>query len=149
MFNLFDYIKLYCQNRNIKNYDVKSRVLTLKDFANTQTFAPGFAFFYKMQVSGEINNIANLQNPFMLIQTPTEIFNFAEIATVKDFGSIQTAESEFVFVADNMLTVDLRTGSNFLFQNICSAQLMYLYATPLPYNSNKDSHNVLQVDINN
>lgn len=150
MFNLFDYIKQYCKNRNIENYDVKSRVLTLKDFDNPQTFSPGIAFFYKMQVNGEIQNVANLQNPFCIIQTPTEIFNFSDIATVKDFGTMQTAESDFVFVADNMLNVDLQTGANALFANVYSAQLMYLYATPLPYfkGGKNNKKNVLQVDIN-
>lgn len=150
MFNLFDYIKQYCKNRNIENYDIKSRVLTLKDFAFKQTFAPGIAFFYNMKVNGVIQNVANLQYPFCIIQTPTEIFNFSDIATVKDYGTLQTAESDFVFVADNMLNVDLQTGSNALFANIYSAQLMYLYATPLPYfkGEKNGKKNVLQVDIN-
>lgn len=148
MFNLIDYIKQYCANRNIKNYDLKSRVITLKDFSKNQTFAPGVAFFYKMQVTGEITNIANIQNPFLVIRTQTDAFEFEEIAKIKDYGTIQAAESDFVFVAENMLKIDLKTGANALFNQIYSAQLFYLYATPLPYNAgggNKEK--VFQVNV--
>lgn len=148
MFNLIDYIKQYCANRNIKNYDLKSRVITLKDFSKNQTFAPGVAFFYKMQVTGEITNIANIQNPFLVIRTQTDAFEFEEIAKIKDYGTIQAAESDFVFVAENMLKIDLKTGSNALFNQVYSAQLFYLYATPLPYNAgggNKEK--VFQVNV--
>lgn len=148
MFNLIDYIKQYCANRNIKNYDLKSRVITLKDFSKNQTFAPGIAFFYKMQVTGEITNIANIQNPFFVIKTQTDAFEFEEIAKIKDYGTIQAAESDFVFVAENMLKIFLKTGANALFNQIYSAQLFYLYATPLPYNAgggNKEK--VFQVNV--
>lgn len=148
MFNLIDYIKQYCANRNIKNYDLKSRVITLKDFSKNQTFAPGTAFFYKMQVTGEITNIANIQNPFLVIKTQTDAFEFEEIAKIKDYGTIQAAESDFVFVADNMLKIDLMTGANALFHQIYSAQLFYLYATPLPYNAGGGSNEkVFQVNV--
>ena len=71
-----------------------------------------------------------------------------EIAKIKDYGTIQAAESDFVFVAENMLKIDLKTGANALFNQIYSAQLFYLYATPLPYNAgggNKEK--VFQVNV--
>lgn len=147
MFNLIDYITKYCANRNIKNYDLKSRVITLKDFSKNQTFAPGTAFFYKMQVTGEITNIANIQNPFLVIRTQTDAFEFEEIAKIKDYGTIQAAESDFVFVAENMLKIDLKTGANALFNQVYSAQLFYLYATPLPYSSANGNEKVFQVNV--
>ena len=148
MFNLIDYIKQYCANRNIKNYDLKSRVIKLKDFSKNQTFAPGVAFFYKMQVTGEITNIANIQNPFLVIKTQTDAFKLEEIAKIKDYGTIQAAESDFVFVAENMLKIDLKIGANALFNQVYSAQLFYLYATPQPFNVGSGSNEkVFQVNV--
>ena len=57
---VFEYIKQYCANRGITRYDVRSKVLTKKDFALPHTFAPGIAFFYRFCATGTINNIADI-----------------------------------------------------------------------------------------
>lgn len=129
MFDIINYIDNYADNHGIEKYDLKGRVLTLKDFNKPQTFAPGIAFFYDMKVTGEIVNVSDIENPFLFVETPTEIFDFAQIATIKDYGTIQTAESNLIIVADNMLTVNMSV--NTLFQTVHSAQFYYLYLTIL------------------
>jgi hypothetical protein len=55
----------------------------------------------------------------------------SQIVNIKDFGSVQQANADFIFVSDNMLKTDLKEGANALFSNIYSAQLFYYYVTIL------------------
>lgn len=142
---IFEYIENYCKIHGIINKSVKSKVLTKKDFAKTQTFAPGIAFFYKLSIDGEIDNVDNINNAFLTINTPTEFYNFAEIADIVDNVTLQHAQSDFIFVCDNMLEINLSEGANALFSKIYNAKLFYMYVLPLPGNG-VNSQNV-KVDI--
>lgn len=129
---IFEYIANYCKVHGIKNYSVKSKVLVKKHFANPLTFAPGIAFFYRLSIDGEIENIENINNAFLTINTPTEFFNFADIADITDNVTLQHAQSDFIFVCDNMLRINLSEGNDALFSKIYNAKLFYYYVTPLP-----------------
>lgn len=129
MIDIIKYIEHYAAKHGILNYALKNRVLTLKDFNTPQTFAPGIGFFYNLKVCGEIVDVNNISNPFLFVNTPSEVFNFADIATIKDYGTLQIAESDFIIVADSMLTVEAQQGASALFNKIYSAQFMYFYMT--------------------
>jgi hypothetical protein len=140
--NVFDFINNYAKAHNIKNYAIKSRVLTKDDFSQKFSFAPGIAFFYKEIASGIIQNIANLTESFFTVSTPTEFFDFTKIAKIEDNGSIQHAESDFIFVADNTMTINCVEGANALFSQIYSAQLYYFYLTVLPESDDSSKVNI-------
>lgn len=137
--NLFDYISNYAAVHGIKNYSVKNSVLTLNDFAQQQTFAPGIAFFYKVCISGEIQDVADLSKPCMTVTTPTDFWDFGQIGIVRDDGVIQRLESDFIFVADGIMNINLPTGANALFSQVHNAQMFYCYLSILP-DSSEDSH---------
>lgn len=130
--NLFEYIKNYSKVHGIKNYSLKSKVLTKADFANTHSFAPGIAFFYRLSVCGEIDDVNNINSKFLTINTPTEFFDMSKIVDIVDNVTLQHAESNFIFVSDNMLTLELSEGANCLFSKIFNAKLFYMYLTVLP-----------------
>ena len=133
MLNVFDYIENYCKVHGIKTKSFKSCVLTKDKLSERQTFAPGIAFFYRTRVTGTINNIADLDKDFLIVQTPTDIFDFAKIGDVHDDGVLQRVESDFIFIADNTMTIDLKEGANCLFSAINTVQLFYIYVSILPY----------------
>lgn len=128
---VFEYIKQYCANRGITRYDVRSKVLTKKDFALPHTFAPGIAFFYRFCATGTINNIADITERVLDISTSNEFFDMSQIVNIKDFMTVQQANADFIFVSENMLKTDLKEGANALFNTIYSAQLFYYYVTIL------------------
>lgn len=146
MLNIFDYIKNYCEVHNIKAKSLKSCVLTKDDITRPQTFAPGVAFFYKIRVTGEIQNIANLANGFLTVTTPTDFYDFAKIANVYDDGAIQHIESDFPFIADGTMTVTLDEGATALFQRIDTVQMFYIYLSILP--TEEDNARVYDIRIN-
>ena len=142
--NVFDYIKRYCKANGIKNYALKSRVLTKDDMATPQTFAPGIAFFYRLSCCGIIENVANLGETFLDVSTLTDFYDFSKIAEIKDFGTIQQATSDFIFSSDNMLYLKFHEGDNALFNSINSIQLFYMYLSKL---EDSDSKQSIEVEI--
>lgn len=132
MLNVFDYIENYCKIHGIKAKSFKSSVLTKDKLSEPLTFAPGIAFFYKLRVTGEIQNIANFGKPFLTVDTQTDFWDFSKIGNVYDDGAIQHVESDFPFIADNMMTVKLVEGADALFQRIDSVQMYYIYVSILP-----------------
>ena len=146
MLNIFDYIENYCRVHNIKAKSFKSSVLTKDKLSEKLTFAPGIAFFYKLRVTGEIQNIANFGKSFMTVDTQTDYWDFSKIGNVYDDGAIQHVESDFPFIADNMMTVNLEEGANALFQRIDSVQMFYIYVSILPYEAD-NANNARVYDI--
>ena len=63
-----------------------------------------------------------------------------------DDGAIQHVESDFPFIADNMMTVNLEEGANALFQRIDSVQMFYIYVSILPYEAD-NANNARVYDI--
>lgn len=149
MLNVFDYIENYCKVNRIKSKSLKSNVLTLDDVtANRRfTFAPGVAFFYHTCCVGAIHNIANLDKNFLLIETPTDVYDFAKIANVRDDGALQRAESDFVFAAENTMQITLSQGDTSLFNSISSFQMFYIYMSILPDNQERNSK-IYDITIN-
>lgn len=143
--NVFDFIKNYCETHNIKNYALRSCVLTKEDFSKNQSFAPGIAFFYKEAVSGLITNVNQLSEPFLTVQTTSEFWDFSKICKIVDNGTIQHAESDFIFICDNTMNITCIEGSTALFDTIYNAQLFYYYLTVLPSSYNEQQ---IKVDIN-
>lgn len=146
MLNIFDYIENYCRVHNINAKSFKSSVLTKDKLSEKLTFAPGIAFFYKLRVTGEIQNIANFGKPFMTVDTQTDYWDFSKIGNVYDDGAIQHVESDFPFIADNMMTVNLEEGANALFQRIDSVQMFFIYVSILPYEAD-NANNARVYDI--
>lgn len=138
MLNVFDYIENYCKIHGIKAKSFKSSVLTKDKLSEPLTFAPGIAFFYKLRVTGEIQNIANFGKPFLTVDTQSDFWDFSKIGNVYDDGAIQHVESDFPFIADNMMTVKLVEGAAALFQRIDSVQMFYIYVSILPYDAESD-----------
>lgn len=132
MINIFDYIKNYCDSRNIENYSFKSSVITLDEFSKNFSFAPSIAFFYKLQAVGEINNTADFGKPFLQVSTPTDFFDFSKICSFEDMGNLQKAVSDFIFVADNTMQINISVGADSLFNTIKTAQLFYISVAELP-----------------
>lgn len=130
--NIFDYIQKYAEAHGIADYSVKSRIITLDQFATVQHFAPGVAFFHKLIITGDINDVKDLKNKLLTADTVSDFYDFAKIATVSDMGTLQKAESDFIFDCDNMLTLDLHQGEGAVFQEIYSAQLQYIYFMQKP-----------------
>lgn len=139
MLNVFDYIENYCKIHGIKAKSFKSSVLTKDKLSEPLTFAPGIAFFYKLRVTGEIQNIANFGKPFLTVDTQTDFWDFSKIGNVYDDGAIQHVESDFPFIADNMMTVKLVEGADALFQRIASVQMFYIYVSILPYDAESNA----------
>ena len=147
--NVFDYIENYCKVHNIKTKSFKSCVLTKDKLSERQTFAPGIAFFYRTRVTGVIQDISDLDKDFMIVQTPTDIWDFAKIGDVHDDGVLQRVESDFIFIADNTMTVNLQEGLNCLFSQINTVQMFYIYVSILPDAPNaRDNAHVYDVQIN-
>lgn len=128
---IIDFIKQYAKAHNISFYSLKSKVLTKDDFLNTLTFAPEIAFFYKIRATGIINNINNISDSFINASTNSEFYDFGKLVTIKDYNSVQVAESDFIFVSDNMLNLQLHEGTNALFSQIATLQMQYFILTPL------------------
>lgn len=149
MLNVFDYIENYCKVHGIKTKSFKSCVLTKDKLSDRQTFAPGIAFFYRTRVTGTIDNIADLDKDFMIVQTPTDILDFSKIGDVHDDGALQRVESDFVFIADNTMTVDLKEGLNCLFSQINTVQMFYIYVSILPDAPDaQDNARVYDIQVN-
>lgn len=149
MLNVFDYIENYCKVHDIKTKSFKSCVLTKDKLSDRQTFAPGIAFFYRTRVTGTIDNIADLDKDFMIVQTPTDIWDFSKIGDVHDDGALQRVESDFVFIADNTMTVDLKEGLNCLFSQINTVQMFYIYVSILPDDPDaQDNARVYDIQVN-
>lgn len=145
--NVFDYIKCYCKANGIgDNYAVKSRVLTKDHLVNPISFAPGIAFFYRLSCSGIIESVANIGESFLEVSTLTDFFDYSKIAEIKDFGAIQQAASDFIFVCDNMMYPKLHEGENALFNTITNIQLFYMFLSPTEDTTNKKQS--IEVDIN-
>lgn len=149
MLNVFDYIENYCKVHNITAKSFKSCVLTKDNVNDALTFAPGIAFFYRIRAVGEIHNIANINKPFMLVQTPTDVWDFAKIGSIYDDGEVQRVESDFIFSADNTMKVTLNEGENSLFDSINTLQMFYIYVSILPDDTKaKDNSKVYDIRIN-
>lgn len=148
MLNVFDYIKNYCEVHGIKAASYKSCVLTKDKITEKQTFAPGIAFFYRLRVTGEVQNIANLTKPFLTVDTQTDFLDFAKIANVYDDGAVQHVESDFPFVCDGMMQVSVSEGANALFQRIDSIQMFYIYVSILPYKEDDTRIYDIRIDRN-
>lgn len=146
MLNVFDYIENYCKVHGIKAKSFKSCVLTKDKLSDKLTFAPGIAFFYKLRVTGEIQNISDFGKPFLTVDTQQDFWDFAKIGNVYDDGAIQHVESDFPFIADNMMTVNLVEGANALFQRIDSVQMFYIYVTIL--SDAQDNTKVYDIEVN-
>lgn len=147
MFNIFDYIANYCKVHNINNYSCKSNVITLDDAEKKLTFAPGVAFFYKLHAAGIIHNIEDINKNFLIVQTPTDVWDFAKIGVIRDDGTLQHVDSDFIFVADNTMQINLESGANCLFNNIYSLQLYYIYVSILSDDARKEVNNSKIYDI--
>lgn len=149
MLNVFDYIENYCKVHGITAKSFKSNVLTKNDIDADLTFAPGIAFFYRVRAVGEIHNIANLDKPFMIVDTPTDLWDFAKIASIADDGALQRAESDFIFVADNTMRIHLSEGADCLFDKINTLQMFYIYVSILPDDAKaQDNSKVYDIRIN-
>lgn len=131
MMDVFDYIRNYCAVRGITKYDCRSKVLIKDDFNATQSFAPGIAFFYRLNVTGTIDNVAAIGSRLLEVTSGSDYYDFSKIINIRDFDTIQQANADFIFTADNMLTLDLKEGVNALFSQIYTAQLFYIYVTVL------------------
>lgn len=125
MLNIIDYIKNYCEVHNIENYAIRNNVLTIDDINKDFTFSPNIAFFYKFSATGLIENVTDLQKEFFRIETPTDIFDFAKLINVKDFNSVQTVESDFVFTVNNTMKLNYNFTNN-IFKNLYTFQLYYI-----------------------
>lgn len=145
-----DYIAQYAKAHNIRFYNLKSKVLTKEDFVNTLTFAPEIAFFYRLKATGIINNINNISEAFVSAGTNSEYYDFGKLVTIKDYNSVQVAESDFIFVSDNMLKLQLHEGSNALFNQILTLQLQYFVLTKLSGSEVKETQkqDKVIIDIN-
>lgn len=133
MLNVFDYIENYCKVNGIETKSFKSSVLTLDDVSKPLTFAPGIAFFYRTRAVGEIHDITNLNKEFLLVETPTDLYDFAKIGSVYDDGALQRIESDFIFIADNTMKIKLSQGTaTSIFNNITALQMFYIYVSILP-----------------
>lgn len=147
MVNVFDYIENYCKVHGITAKSFKSCVLTKDKLSARQTFAPGIAFFYRTRVTGTINNIADLDKDCLIVQTPTDIWDFAKIGDVHDDGVLQRVESDFIFIADNTMTINLSEGANCLFSQINTVQMFYIYVSILPDETATENDNKRVYDI--
>ena len=145
MNNIFDYIKQYCESHGVGRWEAKSRVLTKDDFAKSHSFAPGIAFFYRLSACGQIENVNNIGLSFLECTTPTEFFDFSKIAELHDCGTIQKATSDFIFVSDNMLFLNLHEGDGALFSSIANIQLYYMYVTELQGGRQRQQ---IEIDVN-
>ena len=149
MINVIDYIENYCKVHKIRTKSFKSCVLTKDKLSDVQTFAPGIAFFYKTRVVGVIQDIADLDKDFMIVQTPTDIWDFAQIGEVHDDGAVQRVESDFIYTADNTMTVDLKEGANCLFSQVNTVQMFYIYVSILPDEPTaQDNARVYDIQVN-
>lgn len=131
--NIFDYIKNYARFHGWgDNYTLKSKFLTKKDILQPVKFSNGTAFFYKFSAVGEILNYNKLGGKFLELETPTDFWDLSGIVDISDFGTIQKAESDFIFAVDNVLNFTLFENTpESIFANIKKFCAQYFYLTPL------------------
>lgn len=132
--NIFDYIKNYAYFHGWgDNYTLKSKFLTKKDILQPVKFSNGTAFFYRICAVGEIQNYSNLSGKFLELETPTDFWDLSGIVNISDFGTVQKAESDFIFAVDNVLNFKLfENTAESMFANIQKFYAQYFYLTPLP-----------------
>lgn len=132
MVNVIDYIKNYCDVHGITRWSLKNCVLSKKDFALRQTFAPGVAFFYHLSAVGEIVDLHDIHKDFLTVSTPTDFYDFKHIAEFSDCGQLQYAKSDFIFSVAEMMNIHVFEGTtNAAFKNLIDVQFHYLYLTDL------------------
>lgn len=148
MVNVLDYIDRYCKERKFGDYVIKSNVITKPDFGIIHRFAPSIAFFYRVEIDGIIQNVANLERNLLNVATATDHWDFSRICTITDNGTIQHATSDFIFVADNMMNIELLEGDNAVFQTVYGARMFYISVFPETAEKRVNDKQQIQVDIN-
>lgn len=138
--NIFDYIEEYAKNQGYgEKYILKNKFFSKADMNQQQQMSGGVAFFYKIDILGEIADISNVADTYgsITFDSPTDFYNLGNILTIKDYGSLQLATTDFIFTADNLCTFNLREGANCLFSKIYKTAVHYMYLTPSAlYNTN-------------
>jgi len=131
--NIFEYIQQYAKNQGFgERYVLKNKFLSLADLNKQQQMSGGVAFFYHAEILGEIRDVSNLndQNGCLTFDSPTDFYNLTNILMVKDYNTIQRAECDFIFTADNVCQFNIVQGANCLFDTIYKASIYYMYLTP-------------------
>lgn len=147
MVNVLDYIDRYCKERKFGDYVIKSNVITKPDFGIVHRFAPSIAFFYRVEIDGIIQNVTNLERNLLNVSTATDHWDFSRICTINDNGTIQHATSDFIFVADNMMNIELLEGDNAVFQTVYGARMFYISVFPETAEKHVNDKQQIQVDI--
>lgn len=147
MVNVLDYIDRYCKERKFGDYVIKSNVITKPDFGIVHRFAPSIAFFYRVEIDGIIQNVSNLERNLLNVSTATDHWDFSRICTISDNGTIQHATSDFIFVADNMMNIELLEGDNAVFQTVYGARMFYISVFPETAEKHVNDKQQIQVDI--
>lgn len=132
MNNVFDYIKQYAQNHDIKNYFLKSKAIDKAHAATRVQFSGGVAFFYKIFAEGDIAQVADLSKKFLQVETPTDFWDLSAVVEVTDFNTLQKVSTDIILAADNTIKFNLFEGTaDAMFTQIYNFCAQYIYLLPM------------------
>lgn len=145
--NVYDYIKNYAKTHGIKNYALKSKLVTKADAAKPLHLSGGVAFFYRVMAEGEIVNVADISKTFLQVSTP-EFWDLSPVVEVTDFGSLQKVSTNFIFTSDNTVNFTLYEGTaDAMFKTISNFCALYMLLIPLN-EENKPIKKGTEVNVN-
>lgn len=135
MNNVFDYIKQYADNHDIKNYFLKSKAIDKAHAAGRVQFSGGVAFFYKIFAEGDIAQVSDLSKKFLQVETPTDFWDLSPVVEVTDYNTLQKVSTDIILIADNTINFNLYEGTaDSMFQTIYNFCAQYIYLLPLGQN---------------
>lgn len=151
--NVFDYIRIYTEQNNVKNYNLKSKFLTKNDIAQPVKFSGGVAFFYKFFAVGEIVQNSDMEKKFLELSTPTDWWDLSQAVEIQDFGTIQQVKTDLILTCDNSLTVKLfEANVDAMFSKIYNFCAQYIYMMPTSTQASANNNDIkqskLKIDIN-
>lgn len=121
----------YYSQQNCDCYDISTGYLNKEDllqgtwnFKNSVVFVTGFS------ACGVIPTTAGLSKPLLTVDTQNHYIQYEKIADITDSGTIQRAESRFVYRIDNGARFSLAEGDEAMFAKIYSCSLQYVVLQP-------------------
>lgn len=139
--NVFDYIKNYADAHGIKQYNLKSNIITLNNIAKPLLASGAVLFFYKITAQGEIRNVADLQKKFLEVSAADNWWDLSGAVQVQDFNTVQSVQTDFIFCVDNTANFKLYEGTpDAMFAtiyNLCAYYITLIPVSDAEINDNK------------
>lgn len=109
-------------------YKLQSGYLSKEDLLQGEfNFKNSVIFVYEFSVNGIITDTEKLINKNLLTVSSDNVFvQYHKIVDIHDNGTIQQANSDYVFKIDSGVNFSLQEGAGAMFQKIYNASLKYV-----------------------